>query len=131
MASIRIAVGVEVVDHDGFDEVVEGAGVGAGAEAQDGLVGPLGADIRPVGGGGVDRSQLFEGHVGGEVILAADHDCQRIDADLEFDRGTSRANACTGFDLGVPDGAGGVGDVSLASYAEAFDASAGTDRVRS
>src|SRR5687768_7780291 len=70
--------------HGSLDEVVESAGVGAGAETQDGLVRPLGADIRPVGGGGVDQSKFFERKICNEVILRTDCHSQSINANLEF-----------------------------------------------
>ena len=112
---IRLAIGIEVGrTHDGFDEVVEGTRVGAGAEAQDRLSGPLRADIGPVGSGREDRGQFFLGHIGDEVIFAADNDCQCVNTDLELDRRASRCQCATALDLAVLDGAGGVGDVGLA-----------------
>ena len=64
--------------HDGFDEVVKGAGVGAGDEALDGFGGPLGADIRPFGGGGEDLGQFGQGDISEEVVLGADDHGQGV-----------------------------------------------------
>ncbi len=109
---------------DDFDEVVEGTGVGAWDVAQDVLVGPLGADIGPGFGCGEDGSQLFEGDVGDEVILAGDADSDGIGADTELDGGAGGGESSTRLDLGGLDRAGSVGDVGLTGDAEAFEAGA-------
>jgi hypothetical protein len=113
---------------DDFDEVVEGAGVGAGDVAQDGLGGPGRIDIGPGFGGGENQGELFEGHVGDEVILSwrqrrRGHRCLR---------GTRPAR---GRWPGRPrlhlslDGAGSVGNIGLTGDAEALEASARADGV--
>ena len=80
--------------HDGFDEVVEGAGVGAWAEAQDVFGGPLGADFAPLGDFvGEDLGELFLGDIGEEVILAADDHSQGVGADAELNRGAVDGSA--------------------------------------
>jgi DNA-binding response OmpR family regulator len=76
-----------------FDEVVEGAGVGAGAEALDGLRRPFGAYIRPLLSGGEDQGKLIFGEIGDEVVLAGDDHRQGVGANPKFERLAADAGA--------------------------------------
>src|SRR5687768_4322835 len=127
LVDIRSSLIVQRRRHDSLDEVVECTGVGAGAEAQDGLVGPFRADVRPVGGGRVDQSKFFERKICNEIILCTDCHSQSINANLEFRYSTPDTGA--GFYFSVSYGAGGIGDISFASHTETFDASTGTNRI--
>lgn len=72
-------------------------------------------------------ASLFQRGIGGESVVLAHHDSQGVGADTEFDRLT--ANGLAGFDLGILDGATGIGDVGLAGDTEALEVGAGADTV--
>ena len=110
-----------------FDKVVEGTAVGAGAEAEDGFVGPFRAHIRPVGGRAEQQGQLFHRNIGGEVVLGADDDGQCICADAELKGFT--ADGTARFDFAVLNRPTGVGDVALTSHTEPLETSARADAV--
>ena len=123
MRFLALAASSSLTDgvHDGFDEVVEGAAVGAGAEALDGLGRPGGIDIGPAW----RRSEKILASSSRvtprqEVVLRADDDGQGVGADAELDR--RAADGLAVFDFAVLDRAAGVGDVGLAGLAEALEA---------
>ena len=61
------------------------------------------------------------------IVGGVDDDGQGVGADAELER--LAADGLAAFNFGILDGAGGVGDVGLASLAEALEAGAGADGV--
>jgi len=113
--------------HHSFDEVIEGSGVGAGAEALDGFSGEGRVEVSPGDCGGESQGDLFDGQILNEVVLGGDDHRQGVGADAELDG--SAADGCAVSDLFVLDRATGVGDIGLASFAEALEARPGANAV--
>ena len=64
-----------------------------------------------------------------EVVLGGDDHRQGIGAYAELDRGTGRSEGGAVGDFFVLDRAAGIGDIGLAGFAEALEASPGADAV--
>src|SRR5690606_33316872 len=100
---------------DGLGEVVEGAGVGAGAEERDGGVGPLGTYLVPAAHGGAGRPdavQIVDRDALRPVVVRMHHDGQGVGGDRQLDQLDAVGGASV--ECALLDDTAGVGDVQLA-----------------